>query len=201
MLRNDNPTKKSEEEISNSKSSVYETDLLWTYGFIRAYCSFDEHQNALRMIRFDNQTILKVEKRDLNSVCVVLRKMKAEKRKIPFFVLDEMTLNAKIDAGGEQMATLNATSFVPVILVVVIMGTDSKIIKLVEQDGESYIEPHEWTSLVPRFSQYQLMLHNDQEQQGWSKAVRPYPVLQDIATHSRWRFARHFVDKFVECAI
>ncbi|KAL7999199.1 putative P-loop containing nucleoside triphosphate hydrolase [Plasmopara halstedii] len=152
------------------------TRIIFRY-IMRFLKCFDEHQNALRMIRFDNQTILKVEKRDLNSVCVVLRKMKAEKRKIPFFVLDEMTLNAKIDAGG---------------------GADGH---LERNDGESYIEPHEWTSLVPRFSQYQLMLHNDQEQQGWSKAVRPYPVLQDIATHSRWRFARHFVDKFVECAI
>ncbi|KAL8005953.1 hypothetical protein Plhal703r1_c06g0031041 [Plasmopara halstedii] len=41
--------------------------------------------------------------------------------------------------------------------------------------------------LVPRFPRYQLMLHNDREQQGWSKAVKQYSVLQDIATHSRGR--------------
>ncbi|KAL7691078.1 hypothetical protein Plhal304r1_c010g0039321 [Plasmopara halstedii] len=55
------------EEILKYKSSVYDTGLLWTYGFIRAlleYCSSDEHQNALRMIHFDNQTVLKVERRD-----------------------------------------------------------------------------------------------------------------------------------------
>ncbi|KAL8009915.1 hypothetical protein Plhal710r2_c069g0177411 [Plasmopara halstedii] len=45
------------------------------------------------------------------------------------------------------------------------------------------------------------MLHNDREQQGWSKAVKQYSVLQDIATHSCGRFARHFVDKVVECTI
>ncbi|KAL7681732.1 hypothetical protein Plhal304r1_c054g0138481 [Plasmopara halstedii] len=55
--------------------------------------------------------------------------------------------------------------------------------------------------LVPRFPRYQLMLHNDREQQGWSKAVKQYSVLQDIATHSCGRFARHFVDKVVECTI
>ncbi|KAL8009895.1 hypothetical protein Plhal710r2_c069g0177201 [Plasmopara halstedii] len=55
--------------------------------------------------------------------------------------------------------------------------------------------------LVPRFPRYQLMLHNDREQQGWSKAVKQCSVLQDIATHSRGRFARHFVDKVVECTI
>ncbi|KAL8005983.1 hypothetical protein Plhal703r1_c06g0031341 [Plasmopara halstedii] len=36
MVKKDNPTKKSEEEILNTSSKVYRNGLLWTYGFIRA---------------------------------------------------------------------------------------------------------------------------------------------------------------------
>ncbi|KAL8002067.1 hypothetical protein Plhal703r1_c17g0081491 [Plasmopara halstedii] len=75
MVKKDNPTKKSEEEILNTSSKVYRNGLLWTYGFIRAllgYCSSYGHQNTSRMIRFDDRIVLQVKRRDLKDVCAVL---------------------------------------------------------------------------------------------------------------------------------
>ncbi|CEG38549.1 uncharacterized protein PHALS_08615 [Plasmopara halstedii] len=122
------------------------------------------------MIRFDNQTVLRVKRCDMRDVRAVVGKMKAEKKKIPFFVLDEMTSNANIDAGGKQMAAFQRNVFRVCGLVVVIMGTDSNITNLFPLYFASYREPYEWMSLVPRFPRYQLMLHNNLERQGWSKA-------------------------------
>ncbi|KAL7691104.1 hypothetical protein Plhal304r1_c010g0039581 [Plasmopara halstedii] len=81
------------------------------------------------------------------------------------------------------------------------MCTDSKTTGLIEQSGESYRKPHKWMSLVYQFPRYKVMLHNHREQQGCLKAVKQFPVLQDIAAHSRGRFAKYFVNKVVECAI
>ncbi|KAL7691110.1 hypothetical protein Plhal304r1_c010g0039641 [Plasmopara halstedii] len=46
MVKKDSPKKKSEKVILDSRSNLYQTDLLWTYGFIielLEYCSSDEH--------------------------------------------------------------------------------------------------------------------------------------------------------------
>ncbi|CEG42558.1 CRN-like protein [Plasmopara halstedii] len=113
-----NPTSKSEKEILDFKSDLYENGLLWTYGFIRAlleHCSSDEHQNSSRMIRFENQTVLKAEQRYKKDVRVLLAKMKAEQKKLTFFVLDEMTSNASKKLGASRRPPFNATSFVPVV--------------------------------------------------------------------------------------
>ncbi|KAL8007257.1 hypothetical protein Plhal703r1_c04g0022721 [Plasmopara halstedii] len=51
-------------KLSRKITQQRRTGLMWTYGFIRAlleYCSSDEHQNTSRMIRFDNQTVLKMK--------------------------------------------------------------------------------------------------------------------------------------------
>ncbi|KAL8017391.1 hypothetical protein Plhal710r2_c023g0096401 [Plasmopara halstedii] len=87
MVKKDNPTKKSEEEILNTSSKVYRNGLLWTYGFIRAllgYCSSYEHQNTSRMIRFDDRIVLQVERRDLKDVCAVLDAQRLSSTIIPF---------------------------------------------------------------------------------------------------------------------
>ncbi|KAL8017398.1 hypothetical protein Plhal710r2_c023g0096471 [Plasmopara halstedii] len=85
------------------------------------------------------------------------------------------------------MAVFQLNVFRVCSLVVFIMITYSKNTNLVLQCGGSYKPSHKYMLLVPQFPRYQLMLHNDREQQGWSKAVKRYSVLQDIATHSRGR--------------
>ncbi|KAL8007258.1 hypothetical protein Plhal703r1_c04g0022731 [Plasmopara halstedii] len=71
----------------------------------------------------------------MRDVRAVLGKMKAEKKKLLFFVLDEMTCNANIDAGGKQMAAFQRNVFRVCGLVAVIMGIDSKITNLFGQSS------------------------------------------------------------------
>ncbi|KAL8002875.1 hypothetical protein Plhal703r1_c14g0070141 [Plasmopara halstedii] len=95
--------KKATESVLNCVSSIYQNDLLWTYGFICAllkYCSSAEHQSAQQMIWFDNATRFNVKPYKREIVFALINKMKAEKKVLPFFVLDEMRPNENIEAGG-----------------------------------------------------------------------------------------------------
>ncbi|OQR83086.1 hypothetical protein THRCLA_23190 [Thraustotheca clavata] len=74
--------------------------------------------------------------------------MKTNQRKLPFFILDEMS---GIDAGGFRCNIFCACE-----LIVIAMGTDSKINNLTIQSECSYAIKHHWMSLVPRFPAYQL---------------------------------------------
>ncbi|KAL7690794.1 hypothetical protein Plhal304r1_c011g0043391 [Plasmopara halstedii] len=103
VVQKDTPKKKATESVLNCVSSIYQNDLLWTYGFICAllkYCSSAEHQSAQQMIWFDNATRFNVKPYKREIVFALINKMKAEKKVLPFFVLDEMRPNENIEAGG-----------------------------------------------------------------------------------------------------
>ncbi|KAF0686022.1 hypothetical protein As57867_022079, partial [Aphanomyces stellatus] len=70
FVKLDDPTRKSEADILNTRSLFYEQGELWTYGFIRAllkYCSSENLVNG-SMIHFANKTSLHVTKCTLEDV-------------------------------------------------------------------------------------------------------------------------------------
>ncbi|GMF39896.1 unnamed protein product [Phytophthora lilii] len=153
------------------------------------------------MIRFDNATSLNVKPCDLKTVRVLIGKMKAKKNVLPFFVLDEMSPNENIESGGMNTAAFQRNVFRACGLVVVVMGTDPKITNFLEQVKGSYGVQHRWMALVPVFPSYQIVLNTLEDQQTWLKLVAKYPVVQDIVTHSRARFARYFMERVVESVV
>ncbi|DBA03759.1 TPA: hypothetical protein N0F65_005649 [Lagenidium giganteum] len=152
------------------------------------------------MIQFDNATRL-VKPCDLKTTHVLIDKMKAAKKVLPFFVLDEMSLNENIESGGMNTAAFQRNVFRACGLVVIIMGTDAKITNFFEQIEGSYGVRHKWMVLVPVFPSYQIVLNTFEDQQMWLKLVAKYPVVQDIVTHSRARFARYFMERLVESVV
>jgi hypothetical protein len=204
VVNRDNPRVQSQEDILNSTSNVYRNDLLWAYGFICAlleHCSSAEHQSSRQMIRFDNATRLNVKPCDMETVLALIDKMKAEKKVLPFFVLDEMSPNENIESGGMNTAAFQRNVFRACGLVVIIMGTDSKITNFLEQVKSSYSVRRKWMALVPVFPSYQIVLNTFEDQQTWLELVAKYPVVQDIVTHSRARFARYFMERVVESVV
>ncbi|RMX62453.1 hypothetical protein DD238_007634 [Peronospora effusa] len=94
VTNKDDPMKKSDENILNSKSDFYNSESLWTFGFIRAllqYCSKEQNQLG-QMIRFQKKTSWYVEKCNRKKVIAIREKMMEDGKVLPFFVLDEMTL-------------------------------------------------------------------------------------------------------------
>ncbi|KAL8005959.1 hypothetical protein Plhal703r1_c06g0031101 [Plasmopara halstedii] len=76
-----------------------------------------------------------------------------------------MTPNATSMLGGNKWPSFNSTSFVSV-FGGCHHGSDSKNTNLLQCED---LQACTIMLLVPRFPRYQLMLHNDREQQGWSK--------------------------------
>lgn len=83
-------------------------------------------------------------------------KMKKGNKLLPFFILDEITSSSKSD-GRKNLAAFQRNVFRVCGLVVIVMGTDSKVSNLVTPAGGSYSRTHRWMSLVPRFPSYQMM--------------------------------------------
>ncbi|KAL7685561.1 hypothetical protein Plhal304r1_c030g0097681 [Plasmopara halstedii] len=95
-----------------------------------------------------------------------------------------MSFNENIESGGMNTAAFQRNVFRACVLVVIVMGTDSKM-----------------TIVGSIFPSYQIVLDTLEDQQTWLKIVAKYPVVQDIVMHSRARFARYFMERVVEFVV
>ncbi|KAL3667217.1 hypothetical protein V7S43_007452 [Phytophthora oleae] len=199
----DEAIEKKKELTLNCLSDLYQTDALYTYGFICALLTYYSSRDPQepQMIRIEEITTFHIDKCRLSTVAAVRDKIVADGKVLPFFILDEMTPNDNTEScAGMKVAAFQRNVFRACGLVVVVMGTDSKITDLVDQSGGSYTEEHMWMSIVSRFPSHQLMVLEDAtDQQVWDAVVDKYPVVEEITTHSRGRFFRFFVDSVVAC--
>jgi hypothetical protein len=150
------------------------------------------------MMTFDDIESLHVKKCSARDVWTTIARMKEEKKLIPFFILDEMTVNS--DPDTQKLAAFQRNVFRACHLVVVLMGTDAKINELIYRTSQSYCETVPWMALVPRFPRYQLMLQTPDARRTWSEVEKRWPVVRQIMEHSRGRFARSFIAKVIEYA-
>ncbi|KAE9357328.1 hypothetical protein PR003_g1827, partial [Phytophthora rubi] len=149
----DNPMKLSKTDIFDPSSTFYKKELLWTYGFILALLkqySLKTDQST-EMIRFVGKTLLHVDKCNRAAVTEFCASIEASGKVLPFFILDEMALNSNMAGAGKNMAAFIRNAFRACGLVVIVMGTDAKITKLIDQSGGNYTEAHMWMAIVPRF--------------------------------------------------
>ncbi|POM73326.1 Crinkler (CRN) family protein [Phytophthora palmivora] len=197
VTRKDNPVIRAESDILISRSLFYLNECLWTYGFILALLKHSEKQDA-HMIRFEEEKALEVEPCDLSAVKAARAKMIAKKKNLPFFILDEMSLNENKD-GERNLAAFQLNVFRVCELVVIVMGTDVKVsTNMISQYAGSRVEPHMWMTIVSRFPPYQpIPLDDDAMQDAWENVTRKHPVILDIAKSSRGRFTRIFVNSVV----
>ncbi|UIZ20494.1 hypothetical protein KXD40_001449 [Peronospora effusa] len=204
VTNKDDPMKKSDENILNSKSDFYNSESLWTFGFIRAllqYCSKEQNQLG-QMIRFQKKTSWYVEKCNRTKVIAIREKMKKDGKLLPFFVLDEMMPNVNSDGGGKNIAAFQRNVFRVCGLVVVVMGTNAKITNLVGQSEGSYYEEHAWMTVMSRFPSYQPIPFADADKElSWNRIQGTYPVLKSIVANSRGRFSRYFADSAAQYAL
>ncbi|CAH0486112.1 unnamed protein product [Peronospora farinosa] len=193
FTRKDDPMKKPEEDILDTTSEIYESEHLWTYGFIRAlleHCNSKNNRPA-QMICFEEETSLYVEKCSRNSVVAARKRM--GKNAVPFFILDEMSELY----GGRNKVAFQRNVFRACGLVVIVMGTDANITKLA-----SHYKTEKWMTLFARLPPYQPMdLVNEEKQAAWIRMKEQYPFLMDIVVNSRGRFDKYFVDKVAEFAM
>ncbi|KAF4031317.1 hypothetical protein GN244_ATG16772 [Phytophthora infestans] len=109
--------------------------------------------------------------------------MKEENGKQFFFILDEMTPNARTSVGGKSVAAFQRNIFRTCGLVVIVMGTDSKKSNLVTQATGSSTGKHMWMSIVPKFPPYRFVFDpkDQRDQEVWEAAVDWFPVVEYIA--------------------
>ncbi|OQR83997.1 crinkler (CRN) family protein [Thraustotheca clavata] len=98
---------------------------------------------------------------------------------------------------GKNLPAFQRNVFRSCKLVVMVMGTDSRVTNLIKQSEGSRTEPHKWMSLIPRFPKYQLQVKEAQKNV-WLESSTRFPCLKDIAMNSRGRFARNFIDGVVQ---
>ncbi|KAG1688451.1 hypothetical protein DVH05_003656 [Phytophthora capsici] len=120
---------------------------------------------------------------------------------LPFFILDEMTPSRDIP-NMMKLAAFQRNVFRACGLVVIVMGTDSKISDLVSQSYHGRTDSHWWMSVVSRFPPYQSIASGGSEKDdAWQKVTQLHPVVNHIAEHSRGLFSRCFVDAVVHFAL
>ncbi|POM65508.1 Crinkler (CRN) family protein [Phytophthora palmivora] len=197
----DKATDKLEEMVLDTTSTFYETESLWTYGFILAllqYSCLDENQRA-QMIHIEEKTF-NVNKCDRNAVLAAREKMIIKKKVLPLFILDEMSPNVNKD-GGMNLAAFQRNVFRVCGLVVIVMGTDVKVTNLVRQSTGSRGELHMWMTIVSRSPSYQhIPLEDEAMQDAWENVTREYPVVEVIAKSSRGWLVRCFVNSVTKFA-
>ncbi|KAL7685622.1 hypothetical protein Plhal304r1_c030g0098311 [Plasmopara halstedii] len=168
------------------------------------YCQLDPVLNVsiailpqyrTRLLRFNVKPCYR------ETVFALFDKIKAEKNVLPSFVLDEMSFNENIESGGMNTAAFQRNVFRACGLVVIVMGTDTKMTKLLEQVKQSSGVEIRWFALVSVFPSYQIVLNTLDDQQTWLELVAKYPVVQDIVMHSRARFARYFMKRAVKFVV
>ncbi|KAF0731311.1 hypothetical protein Ae201684P_006698 [Aphanomyces euteiches] len=190
----DRPADRDDEDILNSISLFYRNSELWTYGFLRAlldYCCRENLVNG-RMIHI-HETTLNVAKCKLEDVRATIEDMKSNCKNVPFFILDEMSpLSSGMNVAAFQRNVLRVCG-----LVVVIMGTDSKVANLIPQALQSWSGKHLWMAILPRFPQYQFVL-NKPDEEVWARIVERFPVVEYIVKNSRGRFTRQFTELVLE---
>ncbi|KAL3669799.1 hypothetical protein V7S43_005178 [Phytophthora oleae] len=202
VTRDDEPMSKAEDGILNCGSRFYEEESLWAYGFILVLLKYSclEDNRAGVMLRIEEKMSLYVEKCNLAAVTDFRERMKADGKRLPFFVLDEMTPSTE-EPGGKNLAAFQRNVFRACGLVVVVMGTDAKVINLVRQSAGSSVDRHHWMTIFPRFPPIQPIQFVDTEKQAaWDNMQTQYPVLKIIAEKSRGRFSRFFTESVVEYA-
>ncbi|KAE9228462.1 hypothetical protein PF005_g4325, partial [Phytophthora fragariae] len=100
-----------EADALNSISTLYFKESLWTYGFIRALLNYCREYYEAGMIHFEEKTTLHVSKCNVDAVYEACRELTREEKLLPFFILDEMTSNANIAAGGKNVAAFQRNVF------------------------------------------------------------------------------------------
>ncbi|KAH9104113.1 hypothetical protein LEN26_010307 [Aphanomyces euteiches] len=161
----DNPTSTAKEEILNTMSRTYSKGKLWTFGFIRSLLNYCSSQEAMEptMIHFAKEASLDVTKCTRRDVLIVIDGMVEKKKVLPFFVLDELTLN---DVEGNQIAAFQRNVFRVCGLVVILMGTDAKESSLTAQSTDSYCTEHLWMAIVPHFPTYCMLMDENMDKNG-----------------------------------
>lgn len=189
------------DEALNSKSPLYGGEL-WTYGFIFAllnHCRLRRNQED-RMVHFAEPKTLVVNKCYQRAVTELCSKIVDEGKKVPFFVLDELTPGSS--ESSKRLAALQRNVFRACDLVVVVMGTDSRAMSLMTQGQRSSQQAHYWMCVIPRFPPYQSLPYGDETTQAiWEQLKHMHPVLSKIVESSRGRFARHFVEGVMKYAM
>ena len=195
FIARDDVTRKPKSEVLGCKSSLY-ADELWSFGFLFAllesWNSSTTSNQGNKMVHFSEEVSLRVIKRRAKAVKGLIQQIQEDRKSIPFFIMDEMSPNVNIE-GGMNEAAFQRNIFRACGLVVIVMGTDSKITNLVAQSRGSYNEPHLWMGLVSTFPKYQLSI--DDNDGYFNHLLDEYPVIREIISNSRGRFSRHFVEK------
>ncbi|CAK4774994.1 unnamed protein product, partial [Aphanomyces euteiches] len=187
----DNPTSTAKEEILNTMSRTYSKGKLWTFGFIRSLLNYCSSQEAMEptMIHFAKEASLDVTKCTRRDVLIVIDGMVEKKKVLPFFVLDELTLN---DVEGNQIAAFQRNVFRVCGLVVILMGTDAKESSLTAQSTDSYCTEHLWMAIVPHFPTYCMLMDENMDKNGkrllkgsqsWKATCSFPPVDKDLVLY------------------
>ncbi|KAK1944511.1 hypothetical protein P3T76_004423 [Phytophthora citrophthora] len=184
-----------EEDVLDCDSFFYQTQKLWTHGFILELLRYCFRVNkGSQMIRIEKQSF-KVIKSDLEAVDAVRSQMETDGKVLPFFILDEMRPSRK----DKKVSAFQLNVFRACGLIVVVMGTDGNISNLVTKARHSRSNPCWWMSVVSSFPTYQFIpFHGTDKNGAWKRAIALHPVVEDITKHSRGLFSRYFVDAVVQ---
>ncbi|OQS01900.1 Crinkler (CRN) family protein, partial [Thraustotheca clavata] len=129
----DEPNSYDDSKVLSTASLLYQIKDLWTFGFIYAlleYSNTDQQQNNPKMIHFKNEKSFHIQKCTLNDVRQLVHNMKNTGRKLPFFILDEMVPNSD-GLIEKNLSAFQRNVFRSCYLVVIVMGTNSKISNLI----------------------------------------------------------------------
>ncbi|KAG1713285.1 hypothetical protein DVH05_001005 [Phytophthora capsici] len=187
-----------EDDILACELPGYEKKALWTYGFIIELLRYCSGANVgAQMVRIEEVTF-KVSKSSHKAVVDMRTRMEDNGKVLPFFILDEMTQTAELPE-MKRKAAFQRNVFRTCGLVVVVMGTDAKIMNLVNQSSDSRQDSHWWMTVVPCFPPYQyISFRVPAKDNAWTRAIQLDGVVELIAKNSRGLFSRYFVDAVVE---
>jgi hypothetical protein len=186
VLYNDFET---DSEVPILSSLFWDNQNLSTFGFL--YALLEKHlstQQTNGLIYFPNIE-LKVTPCKLKTLKVCIQKFTGE-RQVPIFILDEM-VEYKTD---KLYAAFSRDVFRVCGLLVVVMGTDSKIANMIGHGMLSRTFQHKWLCLITKFPLFVSHLVNPREKEKWIELTTQFDCLSHIGQHSRGFFSKYFVE-------
>ena len=171
-------------EYYSCNSRIYNLPL-YTYGFILLLLKYNLQLNSNEMIFLEQNKAYFIKPTVQEEILNLLENEYYKKnKKIPFFIIDEVTTD-------KQTKTIfQRNIFRTVFLVVVLMGTDSKLTKMIPTSVHSRaLGDREWVIVIPIFPKFYY-----DKSDNWKRIENKFPFLNDLIYHSRGLFSTLLID-------
>jgi hypothetical protein len=170
-------------------SNFWRSRDLWTFGFLHILLKKHLSTKQKNGMIYYPKAELKIMRCSLKNLKKCINEFTGDMQ-VPIFILDEMAEYKK----DKLYATFCRDLFRVCCLLVVVMGTDSKIANMIGDGMQSRSFRHKWLCLITKFPVFVSHLADQEQIDTWKELTDRFSCLSNIAKQSRGLFSKCFIE-------